>query len=340
MERVRDFLLGGSKITADGDYSHEIKRHLLFGRKAMTNLDSILKNRNITLPTKFCLVKAMVFPIVMYGCESWTIKKAEHWRIDAFELWVLEKTLESPLDCMEIQPVHPKGNQSWIFIGRTDTEAKSPILWPPDVKNWLTRKDSDAGKDWRWEEKGMTEGDMVGWHHWLDGHEFEQDWCWTGKLVMDREAWCAAVHGITKSGTRLSDWTEMNSKQLPRCHNSALGPQLQAQACNFGDSLVPPPSCCTTVWPLCLSFSDNLVSACHQAQWPSKHSFRKQAASFPFKNKTADLKSHSLGWRIIRDLCCKKTGCQRWGSTLPVENLQTIVNWIWRIWKRRIYICV
>ena len=234
--------------------------------------------------------------------ESWAPK---NW---CFELWVLEKTLESPLDCTEIQPVHPKGNQSWIFIGRTDTEAKSPILWPPDVKNWLTRKDSDAGKDWRWEEKGMTEGDLVGWHHWLDGHEFEQDWCWTGKLVMDREAWCAAVHGVTKSWTRLSDWTEMNSKQLPRCHNSALGPQLQAQAWNFGDSLVPPPSRCTTVWPLCLSFSNNLVSACHQAQWPSKHSFRKQAASFPFKNKTADLKSHSLGWRIIRDLCCKKTG--------------------------------
>ena len=188
METVRDFILGGSKITADGDCSHEIKRCLLFERKAMTNIYSILKDRNITLPKKFCPVKAMVFPVVMYGCESWTIKKAEHWRIDAFEQWVLEKTLESPLDCMEILPVHPKGNQSWLFIGRTDTEAESPILWPRDVKNWLTRKDSDAGKDGRWEEKEMAEGDMFGWHQWLDGHEFDQDWCWTGKLVMDREA--------------------------------------------------------------------------------------------------------------------------------------------------------
>ena len=101
----------------------------------MTNLDSILKNRDITLPTKVHLVKAMVFPVVMYGCESWTIKKAEHRRIDAFELWVLEKTLESPLDCKEIQPVHPKGDQSWVFIGRTDVEAETPIFWPSDVKS-------------------------------------------------------------------------------------------------------------------------------------------------------------------------------------------------------------
>ena len=111
METVRDFLFLGSKITADGDCSHEVKRCLLLGRKAMTNLDSILKSRDITLPTKVCLVKAVVFPVVMYGCESWTIKKAERQRIDAFELW-LEKTLESPLNCEEIQPVHPKGNQS------------------------------------------------------------------------------------------------------------------------------------------------------------------------------------------------------------------------------------
>ena len=111
METVTDFIFLGSKITADGDCSCEIKRHLLFGRKAMTNLDSILKSRDITLPTKVCLVKAMVFPVAMYGCESWTIKKAERQRIDAFEL-VLEKTLESPLDCKEIKPVHPKGNQS------------------------------------------------------------------------------------------------------------------------------------------------------------------------------------------------------------------------------------
>ena len=111
METVADFILGGSEITADGDCSHEIKRRLLFGRKIMTNLDSILKSRDITLPTKVCLVKAMVFPVVMYGCESWAIKKAECRRIDAFELWCW-RTLESPLDCKEIQPVNPKENQS------------------------------------------------------------------------------------------------------------------------------------------------------------------------------------------------------------------------------------
>ena len=111
----------------------------------------------------------MVFPVVLYGSESWTIKKAEHWRIDAFEL---EKTLESPLDCKEIQPVHPKGNQSWIFIGRTVVKAESLILWLPDAKNWFIGKDPDAGKDWRQEEKGTAE--MVGWYHRLNGHEFEQ----------------------------------------------------------------------------------------------------------------------------------------------------------------------
>ena len=127
VETVSDFILGGSKITADGDCSHKIKRHLLLGRKVMTNLDSILKSRDITLPTKVRLAKAMVFPVVMYGCECWTIKKAEHQRIDAFEL-VLEKTLESPLDCKEFQPVHPKGDQFLVFTGRTDVEAETPTL--------------------------------------------------------------------------------------------------------------------------------------------------------------------------------------------------------------------
>ena len=139
----------------------------------MTNLDSILKSRDITLPTRVRLVKAMFFPVVMYGCESWTIKKAERQRIEAFELQLgLEKTLESPLGCKEIQPVHPKGNQSWIFIGRTDAEAEIPILWPPDVKNRLIGKDPGAGKDWRREKKGTTEDETVGWHHRLNGHEF------------------------------------------------------------------------------------------------------------------------------------------------------------------------
>ena len=138
----------------------------------MTNLDSILKSRDITLPTKVRLVKALVFPVVMYGCESWTIKKPEHRRIDAFNCGV-EKTLESPLDCKEIQLVNPKGNKSWIFIGRTYAEAETPVFWPPDAKNWLVGKDPDTGKDWQQEEKGTTEDEMVGWHHRLDGHEFE-----------------------------------------------------------------------------------------------------------------------------------------------------------------------
>ena len=161
-----------SKITANGDCSHEIKRRLLLGRKVMNNLDSILKSRDITLPTKVRLVKAMVFQVVMNGCESWTIKKAEHQRIDAFELWCWRRLSESPLDCKEIQPVHPRGNQSWVFIGRTDVEAETPILWPPDAKSWLISKDPDSGKNWGQEEKGTTEDEMTGWHHCLNGHEF------------------------------------------------------------------------------------------------------------------------------------------------------------------------
>ena len=125
---------GGSKITVDGDCSHEIKRCLLLGRKVMTNLDSILKSRDITLPTKVRLVKAVVFPVVMYGCESWAVKKAECQKIDTFELWCWRR-LESLLDRKEIQSVHPKGDQSWVFIGRTDVEAETPILWPPHVKS-------------------------------------------------------------------------------------------------------------------------------------------------------------------------------------------------------------
>ena len=120
--------------------------------------------------TKVHLVKAMVFPVVMYGCENWTIKKTEHWRTDVFELWCWRRLL-SPLSCKEIKPVNPKGNQSWILNGRTD--AKTLILWPPYAKRWLTGKDPDAGENWR-QEKGTTEDEMVGWHHRLDGHEFEQ----------------------------------------------------------------------------------------------------------------------------------------------------------------------
>jgi len=134
VETVSNFIFGGSKITADGDCSHEIKRCLLLGIKVMTNLDSIFKSRDITLPTKVRLVKAMIFPVVMYGCESWTVKKAECQRIDAFDV-VLEKTLESPLDCKEIQSVHSETDQPWDFFGRNDAKAEAPVLWPPHAKS-------------------------------------------------------------------------------------------------------------------------------------------------------------------------------------------------------------
>ena len=146
----------------------------------------------------------------------------ENW---CFWTMVLEKTLESPLDCKEIQPVNPKENQSWVFIGRTDVEAETPILWPPDVKNWPIWKDHDAGKDWR-QEKGMTETEMVGWHHWLNGHDLHKFW----EAVKDREAWRAAVHGVAKSHTRLSNWTT-TLKTLFKTSN--LGTSLAVQGLRF-----------------------------------------------------------------------------------------------------------
>ena len=142
----------------------------------------------------------------MYGYERWTMKKAEWQRIDAFELWCW-RTLKNPLDSKEIQPVHPEGYQSWVFIGRTDAEAEAPILWPLDMKNLVIGKDPDGGKDWRQEEKGTTEDEIVEWHHQLNGHEFEQ----APELVMDREAWRAAVHGVENIWTWLSDWTVLKS---------------------------------------------------------------------------------------------------------------------------------
>ena len=318
VETVSDFTFWGSKITADGGCSYEIKRHLLLRRKVMTNLDNIFKSRNITLPTKFCLVKAMVFPVVMYGCESWTVKKAaaaatkslhscltlfdprdcspsgshipgilqartlewvaisfsnawkwkvkvkslsrvwplatqwtaayqappsmgfsrqeywsgvplpspeESWAPNNWCFWtvVLEKTLESPLDCKEIQPVHSKGNQSWVFIGRTDAKAENPILWPPHAKSWLIGKDSDAGRDWGQEEKGMTEDEMAGWHHQLDGHEFE----WTpgvgngqGGLVC-----CDSWGHKELDATEWLNWTELIlkiRKELKKLYKNSI----------------------------------------------------------------------------------------------------------------------
>ena len=142
METVREFILGGSKVTADGDCSHEIKRHLFLERKAMTNLDSVLKRRDI----KVCIVKAMIFPVVMYRCESWTIKKPECLRSDAFKLWWWRR-IGSPLGRKEIKPVSPKENQPWIFIGRDYAEVQAPVFWPPDAKSQLFAEDLDLGKD-------------------------------------------------------------------------------------------------------------------------------------------------------------------------------------------------
>ena len=165
----KTLFLGGSKITADCDCSHEIKRHLLLG--SMSNLDSILKSRDITLPTKTHLVKAMngnhVWMWELGYKKSWAPKNWCFWAV------VLEKTLECPLDYKKIQPIHPKGNQSWIFIGKTDAKAEIPIFWSPDAKSWLIGKDLDAGKDWRQEVKAVIEDEMVGWHHQLNGYEFE-----------------------------------------------------------------------------------------------------------------------------------------------------------------------
>ena len=171
-------------------------------KKAMTNLDSILKSRDITLPTKVHLVKAEVFPVVMYGW-MWELDSKESWVLKNWCFWtvVLEKTLESPLDGKEIQPVHPKGDQSWVFIGRTDVEAETPILWPPDAKSCLIWKDPDVGKDWEQEEKGTTEDEMVGWHHWLNGHGFG----WT-LGVGDRQGGlaCCGAWGCKESDT--TEW--------------------------------------------------------------------------------------------------------------------------------------
>ena len=164
VETVSDFIFMGSKITADGDCSHEIKRHLLLGRKAITNLDSTLKSRDITLPTKVHLVKARVFPVIMYGCESWTIKKAEHQKTGAFEPWCWRRLLRVPWTARRSNQSILKGDQSWVFIGRTDAEAETLILLPPDVKSWTHLK-----RPWCWERlKEGGEGDNRGWDGWME----------------------------------------------------------------------------------------------------------------------------------------------------------------------------
>ena len=207
VETVADFIFGGSKITADGDCSHEIKRCLLLGRQVVTNLDSILKSRDITLPTEIRLVKVLVFPVVTYGCEldykeSWAMKNWYFWTV------MLEKTVESPLDCKEIKPVHPKGNQSWMFTGRTDVEAETPIFWPPDVKCWLIWKDLMLGKIEGRKKRGQQRMRMVGWHDWLNGHEFEQT-LGVGDGQGGR-AGCSPWGHRESDTTEWLNWTELN----------------------------------------------------------------------------------------------------------------------------------
>ena len=197
METVTDFIFLGSKITADGSCS------LLLGMKVMTILDSILKGRHyfsdkLLSSWSYGFSSSHVCMWELEHKESWALKNLFFWTVD------LEKTLESPLDCKEIKLVNPKVNQSWIFIGRTDVEAETPILWLPHSKSWIIRKDSDAGRDWGQEEKGTTEDEMAGWRHQLNGHGLSK----LQELAMNRGAWRAAVHGLQRVG---HNWpTELN----------------------------------------------------------------------------------------------------------------------------------
>ena len=203
MERVTDFIFLGSKITEDGECKHEIKRHLLLGRKAMTNLKSILKLKDITLPTTIPIIEAMVFPVVMYGCESWTMKKAEHWTIDAFELWCWRILLRVPWTARrsnqsilkEINPEYSLKDWCWSWNSNTLTSSCE------EMSHWK--------RPWCWERlKAGGEGDIRGWDSLMTS-QIQWTWVWASsrRCVKDREAWHAAVPGVAKSRTQLSDWT-------------------------------------------------------------------------------------------------------------------------------------
>ena len=336
-ETVADFIFLGSKITADGDWGHEIKGRLLLGRKVMTNLDSILKSRDITLPKKGPSTQS-------YGFSSgrewmWELDYKDSWVMKNWCFWtvVLEKTLESPLNCKEIQPVHPKGVQSWVFIGRTDVETETPILWPPHVKGWLIWKDPDAGKDWGQVEKGTTGDEMVGWHHQLNGHGFG----WTlgvgdGQGGLE----CCSPWGRKESDTtEWLNWTELNLQGifLTQDLNLSLLHLLHWQANSL--PLVPPRKppeeeedrnekgwdtdfllsvCVSTLRQSSWVFPNPPGFGALDSSW--KISFRlvisrviKQVRESVFKCRSERLKGHDLkgngrweSWYLFDDLLCVK----------------------------------